>query len=397
MKILIISFYYPPDLSAGSFRSSGFVEALLKKIDRDSYVDVITTLPNRYNSYSIQSKEIEVQKNLYIKRIKLPKHKSGIIDQSIAFLFFARALLVHINYRKYDIVYASSARLMTAALGTYVASSRGIPLYLDIRDLIIDSIKDSMPGIRGSFLKPFFSLIEGWAINRADKVNLVSKGFSSYFYKYYPGQSYSFFTNGIDEMFTTVASNENDNWKRSTNKPITVLYTGNIGEGQGLHWILPDLAKQLEGHVIFKLIGDGGRKPQLEQRLIEVGCSNVELFPPVKRDKLIAEYQKADVLFLHLNDYYKSCKKVLPSKLFEYGAMGKPIWAGVSGYAAEFINAEIENSVVFHPCNVNSALNSFSELKFVTINRSDFIGKFSRTKIMGNMAGDFLNVAINAR
>jgi len=392
MKILIISFYYPPDLSAGSFRSSGFVEALLKKIDRDSYVDVITTLPNRYKSYSIQTKEIEIEKNLCIKRIKLPKHKSGIIDQSIAFLFFARTLLVHIDKQKYDIVYATSARLMTATLGAYIAFKRRIPLYLDIRDLIVDSVKDSMPIIRGSFFKLIFSLIERWTINCADKVNLVSKGFSAYFYKHYPEKSYSFFTNGIDEMFIKVTPNDRDNFEPSTNKPLTVLYTGNIGDGQGLHKILPGLAKQFKGHIRFKLIGDGGRKYQLEQKLLKVGCSNVELLPPVKRDQLIVEYQKADILFLHLNDKYKSCKKVLPSKLFEYSAMGKPIWAGVSGYAAKFINAEIENVAVFYPCNIASASNAFRKLNFTTINRSKFIYKYSRKKIMRKMACDFLEL-----
>ena len=46
-----------------------------------------------------------------------------------------------------------------------------------------------------------------------------------------------------------------------------------------------------------------------------------------------------DVLFLHLNDY-SAFRKVIPSKIFEYAATGKPIVAGVSGYAAEFLRHE---------------------------------------------------------
>ena len=72
------------------------------------------------------------------------------------------------------------------------------------------------------------------------------------------------------------------------------------------------------------------------------------LLQPVKRDELIEIYQSADVLFLHLNDF-DAFKKVLPSKIFEYAATGKPIWAGVAGYAAEFITSKIENSAVFFP------------------------------------------------
>jgi len=56
-----------------------------------------------------------------------------------------------------------------------------------------------------------------------------------------------------------------------------VLYAGNIGEGQGLHRIIPELAKKLEGRAVFRLIGDGERKMLLEQRLVESDCRNVEL------------------------------------------------------------------------------------------------------------------------
>ena len=85
----------------------------------------------------------------------------------------------------------------------------------------------------------------------------------------------------------------------------------------------------------------------------------------MKRDELIKIYQSADILFLHLNDY-DAFKKVLPSKLFEYGALGKPIWAGVAGHAAEFIKENITNAAVFSPCNVNDAVKSFESLEMVT-------------------------------
>ena len=48
------------------------------------------------------------------------------------------------------------------------------------------------------------------------------------------------------------------------------------------------------------------------QALAEEGVTNVELIPPLNRDRLIEAYQAANVLFLHLNDY-DAFKKVLPS------------------------------------------------------------------------------------
>ena len=95
MKILFLSFYYPPDLCAGSFRAKSLIEAL-KKQDKISEIDILTTIPNRYKSFTKKSSEIESDEIIKIRRIELPKHKSGMLDQSRAFLkYFLNVLRVH--------------------------------------------------------------------------------------------------------------------------------------------------------------------------------------------------------------------------------------------------------------------------------------------------------------
>jgi glycosyltransferase involved in cell wall biosynthesis len=141
----------------------------------------------------------------------------------------------------------------------------------------------------------------------------------------------------------------------------------------------------------FKVIGDGGRKEALRDVLAKAGVDNVELMPPIKRAQLIESYRAADVLFIHLNDH-DAFKKVLPSKLFEYGAMGKPIWAGVSGYAAEFIRNELENSAVFSPCDAAEAERVFAQLQMRHVPRERFIAKFSRKNIAQEMAADIIEI-----
>ena len=145
----------------------------------------------------------------------------------------------------------------------------------------------------------------------------------------------------------------------------------------------------MQGRVRFKIIGDGGRKDALLATLISAGVDNVELLPPMKRAQLIGAYQAADVLFLHLNDY-DAFRKVLPSKLFEYGAMGKPIWAGVSGYAAEFIRTELDNSAVFQPCNAAEAEQVFGQLRLQNKPRDRFTAKFARINIANEMAANVM-------
>ena len=61
MRILVMSFYYHPDLSAGSFRTTAFVKALSRQLPEGSSIDVVTTLPNRYQTFSANAVEHEIQ------------------------------------------------------------------------------------------------------------------------------------------------------------------------------------------------------------------------------------------------------------------------------------------------------------------------------------------------
>lgn len=389
MKILILSFYYEPDLSAGSFRTTALVSAMLDQLSGMAQIDLITTLPNRYSSYKKDAIQFEINPRITINRIALPNHSSGMVDQAKAFIEYAKAVLSLSKGKSYDLVFATSSRLMTAVLGAYVSKRMKTRLYLDIRDIFVDTIKDVLPKKIACSAKIIFSVLEYWTIRKAFKVNLVSQGFLPYFRKRYPNQKLSFFTNGIDEEFVESHPTEG---AQNNSRVLSVVYAGNIGEGQGLHNIIPDLARVFAGHLHFKLIGDGGRKQQLISALAIAGCSNVEILPPVRRSELIKIYQSADVLFLHLNDF-EAFRKVLPSKIFEYGALGKPIWAGVAGYAEEFLRENLDNVAIFAPCNVSDAVNSFACLEIVTRPREHFVNKFSRVNIMKKMATEIISVA----
>lgn len=389
MRLLILTFYYPPDLSAGSFRASALVKALRERAPQDVQIDVITTLPNRYHTFSQDAAELEVSNGLEIHRIGLPAHRSDMRQQSRAFLRYARGVLAQVAGRDYDLVFATSSRLMTAALGAWVAHRKRAHLYLDIRDIFVDTIKDVLPVPLAWSAQRVFSVVERNTMRRADRINLVSGGFEEYFRARGFGRSLAGFTNGIDEEFlsaTTVPSAP-----RPVGTPVTVLYAGNIGEGQGLHQVLPDLALALQGQARFVVIGDGGRRGALELAIGSRNIGSIQLLPPMPRTQLLQAYRDADVLFLHLGAQ-PAFYKVLPSKIFEYAALGKPILAGVAGYAARFIRDQIVNAAVFAPCDVAAAVRAFESLDLVTRPRREFEAKFSRASIARAMADDVLGL-----
>lgn len=389
MRILYLSFYYRPDLSAGSFRNTALVNELARQLPAGSQVDVITTVPNRYASFTTNAPAEESTGCVRIRRVALPGHDSGMTDQSRAFWAYARAAIRLSRHSSYDLVFASSSRLLTAALAAHIARRKRTSLYLDIRDIFVDTIKDVLSRKVALVLQPAFSALEKRTMRRAQRVNLVSEGFRSYFEKRYPDTRLSVFTNGIDDEFIR---EQPTGITPAARVPVSILYAGNMGEGQGLHHVVPELANRLRGRASFALIGGGGRLERLRSAIATAGCDNVTIAPPVDRDALIEAYQAADVLFLHLNDY-AAFRKVLPSKLFEYAALGKPILAGVGGYAAQFVEAHISNAAVFAPCDVDAGVRAFDALELVTKPRPSFVQKFARNHIMQAMAADVIAVA----
>ena len=344
-KILFLTLYYPPDLCAGSFRAAALSNGLARG--------------------------------------------NGFLAQTWLFLCFALAVLRVVRGQHYDLVVATSSRLMTACLGSLIAWRKGARLYLDIRDIFVETLA----GVFNSTIwRPgvwVFGLLERWAICRADRVNLVSAGFLGYFQPRYPGGHFSLHSNGVDSAFhdfspCPVKSEE-------VAKPLQVLYAGNIGDGQGLHLIVPELAERLRGRVIFRIVGGGGRLDALREAVLARNLDNVELVEPVSRANLLGMYNDADILFLHLNDF-KAFRRVLPSKLFEYAATGKPIWAGVAGHAAAFISVELTNVAVFPPCDARQAMLGFERLERGCVDRSAFVERYARARIMQAMALDVLDL-----
>lgn len=99
-----------------------------------------------------------------------------------------------------------------------------------------------------------------------------------------------------------------------------ILYSGNIGEKQGLENVI-EAAARLKGHPwLFAIVGQGGGKARLEKMVSERGLDNVKFFP-------LQPYEALPAL-LTLGDCHLVIQKrgaadaVLPSKLTNILAVG---------------------------------------------------------------------------
>lgn len=388
MRILYLTYYFRPDLCAGSFRNSSLFEAVLNQIGENDFVHVITTIPNRYGSYSVEGLKEETGKNYRIDRLTVPMHASGMAEQAKAFRAYYNGAMRLIKGEHYDMVFASSSRLFTAYLGKKCAVKKHCPLYLDIRDIFVDTMKDIFKDKKYIQIPAVWALgfMERYTFKNANHINLISGGFRSYFQKY-TKPTYSEYTNGIDDVFIEAGKEPSVD----KGKPYIITYAGNMGSGQGLEKIVPEAAKKLGADYKFRLIGDGGTRKLLEAKLKELNVDNVELLNPVARKELIEYYKDSTFLFFHLNDL-EAFKKVMPSKMFEYGAFDKPIIAGVGGFAAQFVEKNIPNHILFKPTDVDDFVNQMKAYQIKFERRDEFIQSFSRKSIDEKLAASIVGL-----
>jgi glycosyltransferase involved in cell wall biosynthesis len=256
-----------------------------------------------------------------------------------------------------------------------------IPLYLDIRDIFTDTLNDVLKNkVLKIVLLPFLRFIERRVFCYASHINLISGGFAAYFNQF-DQSNYSFFTNGIDDEFI----HTDDYTDLLPNSPITITYAGNIGEGQGLHKIIPETAMLLGDKYFFRIIGDGGAKLLLKDAIEQLQLKNISLENPIKRTALIEVFKRSHFLFMHLNDYV-AFEKVLPSKVFEIGAFPRPMIAGVNGYSRSFIQQYLTDYILVKPTDSKDLADKIQQYLFKIPQRNLFIKQFSRNKINTEMA-----------
>jgi glycosyltransferase involved in cell wall biosynthesis len=394
MKIIFFTFYYPPDLSAGSFRAVALAKELSKKLASNDELHIITTHPNRYAGHKVTANDIELDGKITIHRIIVPGHRSGMLSQSRSFGVYAISAYKLCKKINPSFIIGTTSRLMTGVLTGVSAYKIGCRYFIDLRDIFSESISDLFSRknkMLGNVSKKIFSFLEEKLLSGAIGVNVVSEGFPEYFQEEgIDTSNWSFYPNGVDQEFTKINNKKDIVLKQFK----TILYAGNIGSGQGLEVILPDVAKKLGKNYQFLVVGDGGMKASLEGEIKRKNIDNVEILSPVKREKLIDFYQNADILFLHLNNI-PAFRRVLPSKIFEYTASGKYIVAGLSGYSAKFLKNNSPYATVFDPGNVDQCVQLIKEAESLKIDKEKidfFIKEYNREKIMQKMAAHILSL-----
>lgn len=342
-SILILSQYYPPETGAPQNRLSSLARHL-KDLGWD--VSVLTAMPNYpgtqiYPGYTNRWYMKEQVEDITVHRswIFVSSKKSVLWRLFNYFSFVFSSLWVGLfKVSRHDVLICESPPLFLGITALLLRRFKKSKLVFNVSDLWPETA-EQLGIITNRHLLNLSTKLEEAIYKKASLISGQTQGIVNNISSRFPGKEVFWLRNGVDvEKFDTVKSS----WRSENGfdeNDFIVMYGGILGYAQNLE-VLMKAAKMLkeEGTVKFIVVGDGPNKDNLLEWQGKLRLENVTFFPRQPSAVMPFIIQACDVGLVPLRDI-QLFRGAIPSKIFEYLILRKPVLLGVDGEAKElFIN-----------------------------------------------------------
>ena len=358
MKILICGINYAPELT-GIGKYTGEMGSWLAK--NGHTVEVITGMPY-YPQWKISSTykkrwwHTEYVDGVKVYRCPLyvPGKVSSVKRILHEFSFVLSTLPIWISKLfspKYDVVISVSPPFHLGALPLLYSRMRRTKIVTHIQDLQVDVAKELRMISNRRLLNTMFAM-EKMILKGSSAVSTISKGLMKKIKeKGIAASNCLLFPNWVDENIILPIEKEKSlrNEFGLSQQDKVILYSGNLGEKQGLENII-EAAKGFreDASVKFVIVGSGGGEIKLKQLVHDAQLDNIHFHPLVSYEKLPALLAMAD---LHLVLQKKNATDlVMPSKLTSIlAAGGCPLVTASEGSTLYKLIRQNELGIVVEP------------------------------------------------
>ena len=324
-KLLIVSQFYIPDITAAAYRIYDMYEAA-----KDMYeIDILTSYPHKSN---VEVKNYE--NNIY--RVKISNKSKNRLFRYLNeyFGFMLKSIIISWKLKKrYDYVFVTSPPIFALVSGYLIAKIKKSKLFVDIRDIWPNVLIDDGTLVHSSIIYKILKKFEVYIYIKADEITCVSKYMKEYIHELSGKEAYVIY-NGVSQT-----KKNSNNVKRNRDGKLNVFYTGNIGYYQHLDVLISCFQKYdcLSEMFNVHIIGDGTKLNEFKKAITENGVSSMKFYGPISKEETIKLTSKnADILFLNLHNS-DTLEKTIPSKLFDYLYFNLPLVYGVMGEGREII------------------------------------------------------------
>jgi colanic acid biosynthesis glycosyl transferase WcaI len=369
-RLLLLTQFFPPETGAGANRIGPMAKVLSKHYE----VSVVTLKPSYPSPKEYEGVSLESHDARYSYGVKRTfdfyPHKGGLLLRTLREQLMALRLALRALPESVDILVTSSPSMFLGPAGLAVARAKNAKFAWDVRDITWGYAKD----VAGSSPTMIFAarMLERYilsALRRADLVIGASRGITTVLVEggVDPDKAITV-PNGISTDLLE-AIMQGTAGKVENRRPV-VAYAGLIGYNQDLGVLLE--AARMVPDVDFVLAGDGPELSLLKKKAGELALDNVSFTGYLNRDELIDLYRRSDVLFAHVRSSPTIDATMIPIKLFECMAAGKPMIYAGRGAAAELLR-QIGCAVTVPP----------GDPKVISTAISDLLRNPERMRILG--------------
>jgi glycosyltransferase involved in cell wall biosynthesis len=264
-----------------------------------------------------------------------------------------------------DVIIASTPQLFVGLSGWWLGRIRKVPFILEVRDLWPDSITASGMGRDGSMPIKVLRAVAGFLYRSCEHIVVVTPAFREDLVSKWamPSEKISIVENGVEtDLFTPNDGIDTAKSALGIQGRFVVSYIGTLGLAHGLSTVLQGAA-QLQAtlpEVIFLFVGEGADKERLVSLAQDKGLSNVLFLPQQPREKIPSIIRASDVCLVPLKkaDVFKT---VIPTKMLEFMACGRPVILGVDGQARQVLD-EAQAGVFVEPENQGALVQAIKHL-----------------------------------
>ena len=383
LKILFVSQYFYPENFKGN-------DVVFDLAHRGHELTVLTAKPNYpdgefYKGYGLFNKYSEVIQGVKVIRTPIYPRKNGrginIILNYFSFIISSYFTSLFRLKNDFDLIFVQQLSPITVALpAIWIKKKSKVKMYMWVLDLWPESFV-ALSGIKNKLALNIIDNLVDYIYRNTDVFLVSSKSFTdSIKLRLKQDKQIHWIPNWADEIkYTDIDYKALPLYPKGFN----VVFAGNIGDAQGLNYVLEAAKVSLDINWIF--LGSGRYLENLKDKIVKDNIKNAFVLGRYPIDTMDYFYEKADAMLVSL-DSKPVFSMTVPAKVQSYMSKGKVILGMLDGEGKCLIN-DLGIGIAVNSNDYTELAKSAIKLKSLTIeerkkiehkSRLEYQNKFSK-------------------